>query len=95
MKIVVEKSGGFAGVTARLAEVDTESAGDRDRLEGLVRELDFFSLPPRVDGEVGADLEELRLTVDDAGRSHTVSFPATGGSVQADALRRIAEAASS
>jgi hypothetical protein len=92
LRINVRRSGGFAGIEEQLGSVDTSALdpGTRTRLEGLVREADFFALPATVEGEIGADQFRYEVTVDDDGRRHTVTF--VGESGPAAALKRLVDA---
>jgi hypothetical protein len=94
VQISVRRSGGFAGIDEEVGSVDTASLAPdtRDELEQLVRESDFFALPPAVEGEVGADQFRYEVTVEDGGRAHSVTFVGDQGP-QVAALRRIVAAA--
>jgi hypothetical protein len=76
MKVTFERSGGFAGIKKR-TELDTNamSPDDAGRLRALVDAAGFFNLPeggPRVGGRAIPDRFNYRITIDDAGRQHTV-----------------------
>ena len=103
MKIHVSQSGGFAGISMELARVDTAALPDaaRQRLERLVREADFFERPAQLEADaatgIGADVDlRYDVTVEDAGRRHTVSFTdgghATGGATAIAPLRALVSA---
>jgi hypothetical protein len=93
MKIRVSQTGGFAGIPIELADVDTAGlpTTQAERLERLVREAAFFRLPARADASpdaatIGADdALTYEITVEDAGRRHTVSFTDRGGEGRAAA----------
>jgi hypothetical protein len=71
--------------TARLSEAD------RARLEGEIRELDFFSLPiSGGDEAVGADLVYTEVTVRDEAKSHTVRY-SDENARSSQALRRFVD----
>lgn len=75
MKIRVERSGGFAGMT-RTVEVDVDSLSEEERsiVTSLVSNADFFALPsvvPRND-QRGADLYSYRITIESEDGTHTV-----------------------
>ncbi len=77
MQISVKRSGGFAGLTENLADVNTATlpAGVKQQVEGAVKSLDFFQLPAAVpDQAVGADYQQYEITVSDGGRQHKVTF---------------------
>lgn len=75
MKIRLERSGGFAGMT-RTVEVDVDSLSEDERsaVTALVQNADFFALPPSVSSTVpaGADRFNYRITVESAQGAHTV-----------------------
>jgi hypothetical protein len=75
MKIRLERSGGFAGMT-RTVEVDVDSLSEDERsaVMGLVQSADFFALPASVssDAPAGADRFNYRITVESAHGTHTV-----------------------
>lgn len=77
MKVSLTRSGGFAGITETLAELDTNQlaparAGD---VEAAFAAAGFFDLPEQIESStVGADLLRYEITAEREGRSHTVSF---------------------
>ena len=93
MNLRVRRFGGLAGLDETLVDIDTArlSEADRARLEGEIRELDFFSLPiSGADEAVGADLVYTEVTVRDGAESHTVRYSdEDAGSSQA--LRRFVD----
>jgi hypothetical protein len=77
MNLGVRRYGGFAGLDETLVDIETSrlSETDRARIEGKIRELDFFSLPTSgADEAVGADLVYTEVTVRDGAKSHTVRY---------------------
>jgi hypothetical protein len=92
VRISVRRSGGFAGIDEEVGSVDTATlpSAIRDEVESLVQEAGFFALPRAVEGEVGADQFRYAVTVEDGGRTHTVTFVGDEGP-----LRRIVEAVES
>jgi archaellin len=93
MNLRVRRYGGFAGLDETLVDIDTAqlSETDRARIEGEIRELDFFSLPTSGGDEtVGADLVHTEVTVRDGAKSHTVQYSdENAGSSQA--MRRFVD----
>ncbi|MGC3959845.1 MAG: hypothetical protein QM813_18540 [Verrucomicrobiota bacterium] len=81
MKISATRTGGFAGLTEDLGSVETAQldAAARKAVELLVQRVDFFHLPERLPGEVGADLFTYAVTVADGSRQHTVTFVGEAG----------------
>lgn len=75
MQIQFVRSGGFAGLNLS-ATVDTDSLMP-DEAQSLRDELNaaqFFSLPSTLEGSsLGADRFQYDITVDDAGRTHSVT----------------------
>ena len=74
MKIVFERTGGFAGgkIGRALDAADLPPAEAR-RLERLLRESAFFSLPPSVrPGRMRPDGFLFRITVETEAGAHTV-----------------------
>ena len=78
MKISVEQSGGFAGQTLRLADVDTEQLdpGAAHEIEQMVR--DMTARPLQIPEPLGADLLRYTITVNDGGSTRAISFSDDG-----------------
>lgn len=77
MKISVERSGGFAGLTEKIASVDTKELvrAKAEPLEKLIERVGFFGLPAVMTGNaVGADQFKYEITVEDGARHHSVAF---------------------
>ena len=75
MIVRMERSGGFMGIPLR-AEIDTLKlpAGEGDALRRQVEAAGFFDLPEQIAEKAkGADRFQYVLSVEDAGRSHSVS----------------------
>lgn len=88
MNLRVRRFGGFAGLDDTLVDIETTrlSETDRTRIEGGIRELDFFSLPSSgADEAVGADLVYTEVTVRDGVKFHTVRYSDENG----DALQSL------
>lgn len=92
MRIKVERSGGYAGISEEVASIDTEQLDPpaRDRIEQLIGETRFFDLPNEAAGGVGADFFRYEITVADNGRQHTVAFADDGGP-ETEPLRKLVE----
>lgn len=75
MKIFFERSGGFAGLSLR-TKIDTNELPpqEADPLKEMVYRSKFFELPHELSSEQGADRFTYRLTVEDAGNTHTVEM---------------------
>ena len=74
MEIHIVRTGGFGGMR-REARVETGALprGEREPLEGLVKDAGFFALPGRFPKPArGADYFTYSITVDDGERQHTV-----------------------
>ncbi|UCG85756.1 MAG: hypothetical protein JSW71_17830 [Gemmatimonadota bacterium] len=74
MRIHFERTGGFAGLRLTVdIETDTLSQEDQRRLQQLVEEADFFTLPAELrDTSTAKDQFVYRVTVEKAGMRHTV-----------------------
>lgn len=92
MRITVTRSGGYAGLSEAIADVDTATLPEakRTRVESAIAACRFFTLPETVTGGVGADMFRYEITIEDSGRRHAVAFtdddsPASAG------LKRLVE----
>jgi hypothetical protein len=80
MRIEFKREGGFAYLPGlrKPVSVDSEqlSPEDAGELERLLREADFFNLraTPSAPPPGAADYQTYTLTIEDAGRRHTVQF---------------------
>ena len=74
MRILLERSGGFAGITVRRRlDSDDLPASETRRLQSLLRKSRFFELPSRlVSAEAAPDRFEYRVTVETQGGTQTV-----------------------
>lgn len=72
MKISVEQSGGYAGQTSRLADIDTEQLdpGAAQEVEQVVRQLSERSA--QSSEPVGADLLRYTVTVTEGGSTRVI-----------------------
>lgn len=85
MKISITRSGGFAGTSQYVADVDTSRlSGDVAlEIERILAWIGFFDLPSEVpDGAPGADFFRFEITVVDGERRHSVAFNDSGGPIQ-------------
>jgi hypothetical protein len=74
MRIEFERTGGFAGMKLR-ATIQAEALPPEQaqELASLIAAADFFNLPSMITApRPGADQFVYRVTVEDAGRRHTV-----------------------
>ncbi len=77
MKIFVMRSGGYAGLTEKVVDIDTAqiSVAMAQQVEQMIQSIGFFDLPTFVSGgTIGADLFHFEITASDVGRQHTVGF---------------------
>ena len=80
MKVIVKKSGGYAGLSEDAANIDTAdetklSSAEAKKLEQKVQSMKFFDLPETIQSGVGADFETYEITVSDGDHPpHTVTF---------------------
>jgi hypothetical protein len=77
MKIRLERSGGFAGMT-RTFEVDTDALPEEQRelVTGLVHNANFFALPSSLASADtgGADQFSYRISIESDGGTHTIEM---------------------
>jgi hypothetical protein len=78
MKVSVEQSGGYAGQTSRLADIDTEQLdpGAAQEVEQVVRQLSERSA--QSSEPLGADLLRYTITVNEGGSARTIHFSNDG-----------------
>lgn len=77
MKITVNRTGGYAGITEQLGFMDTANADPKIVAEvtSILKKLEFFNLPSNIAGEeIGADLQRYEINISDENRQHTVNF---------------------
>jgi hypothetical protein len=77
MRITVKRTGGFAGLTENIADLDTSTleSGTAEKVAAKVREIGFFDYPAvMAAGAVGADMYQYEITVTDGPRHHSVAF---------------------
>jgi len=76
MKISIKQTGGYAGMELSIAEIDTDKLRPdlAERVKALIAEIGFYSLPAELGTQIGADLLRYQVTVNDAGKQHTVSI---------------------
>jgi hypothetical protein len=90
MILRMERSGGFTAIPLRTV-IDSEqlSTEESRNLHHLVEVSGFFSLPPTILSPAGgADRFRYQLTVEDAGRSHTVEVGESAAPENLQALIR-------
>jgi hypothetical protein len=77
MKITVKRTGGFAGLSENIADLDISQldSGKAEKVAAKVREIGFFDYPAVVAaGAVGADMYQYEITVTDGPKHHSVTF---------------------
>ncbi len=74
MKIVVERSGGFAGIRqTHTVSTDQMPKNEADHLTGLVQQSGFYQLPSVIRSTgPGADRFQYQITVDSERGTHSV-----------------------
>ncbi|MGO8991596.1 MAG: protealysin inhibitor emfourin [bacterium] len=74
LRISIERSGGFAGITMKTAVDKKDLAPDEAlKLHQLVEDADFFNLPREImPPSRSRDRFQYKLTVEENGRQHTV-----------------------
>ena len=91
MMIIVRRTGGYAGLTEELVNIDTnqmtpESAA---RVLALVESADLFNAPTSTDEPVGADLQQYQIDLTDGQRRHSIMF--TEGSQEGERLQQLVD----
>jgi hypothetical protein len=77
MKITIKQSGGYAGQTKTITDLNSAEmdSGMAQKIERIVRDLEFFDLPISVSGGgIGADFFHYEIEISDGSRQHTISF---------------------
>ena len=76
MRISFERSGGFAGITMKMAIDENDLApGEAQKLRQLVEEADFFNLSGKVMARSPRpDRFQYELRLEEEGRQHTVTM---------------------
>lgn len=77
MKISVKRSGGYAGLTENIADLDTTQLEETaaQQVKQLVESVGLFDLPSTIaGGALGADFFHLEITVTQGNRQHTIAF---------------------
>ena len=90
MKIRFTRSGGFAGIRLALTLDSSElSPKDRQAVEQLLREADFYRLPPSsLSPPAQPDTFQYQISIEGEGRSHQVRV---GGQGAPESLRPLLE----
>jgi hypothetical protein len=94
VRITVTRSGGFAGISEQIADVETDGLApvSARQVEQVIHDIGFFGLPPAVaSSSVGADLFHYGISVSDGERQHHVEYDDDGESPEAAPLRRLVE----
>jgi len=93
VRIAVQRSGGFAGLTEDLGAVDTLQLQPeaRARIEGMVHTHDQHAQATQGASGPGADMFTYRITVTEGNNSRTIAFTDDGGQHVAP-LRAIVDA---
>lgn len=76
-RVEVQRSGGVTGPARPLTvRVNGGAMTEKERstLDGLVADADFFDQPQSFPGPVSPNAMETRVTVEQGGRAHTVTF---------------------
>ena len=89
MRIVFEKSGGFAGLQTRKS-IDTEQlpAADASQVLSLLQQARFFELPPQIERPELRDAFEYTISVDTGDKQHSVSITGEPQDPSLNELRR-------
>jgi hypothetical protein len=92
MKVVVKRSGGYAGITETLADVDTANldSASATKVEQLIRDAETAAKTIGQAQPIGADLRKYEVTLDDGGHQRTWII-VEDGSAQVEPVRRLLE----
>ena len=77
MRITAKRTGGFAGLTENITDLDTSQldSGTAEKVAAKVQKIGFFDYPSVVAaGAVGADMYQYEITLTDGPRRHSVTF---------------------
>jgi hypothetical protein len=77
MKIIVKRTGGYAGLSEEVVAVDTSQLDPAEarRVEHLIQSTGLFNPSANAaDDAVGADMFRYEITVSDGERQHTIAF---------------------
>jgi hypothetical protein len=77
MKVSIVQTGGFAGLTVKLLELDTEKTDPHtaEKVISRVERLDFFKLPAVIStNHVGADFLNYTISISSGDLEHSVSL---------------------
>jgi Emfourin len=76
MRITVQRSGGFAGLTENIADLETSHLDPETekKISAKIAGVGFFNYPSVVTGDVGADMYRYEITVTDGAKRHSVAF---------------------
>jgi hypothetical protein len=88
MQIDFERTGGFAGMRLA-ATIDTATLppDQADTLSGLIGDAHFFDLPAKIPAPANvADQFNYRVTIEAAGKRHTVAVSEASASPELQAL---------
>lgn len=75
MRITIERTGGFAGITTtKVVDTTTLPANEANQLSQLVEAADFFRLPANITSNSSQpDRFQYQITVEDHGKQRTVN----------------------
>ncbi len=80
MKVSLERSGGFAGITTNI-NIDTKDLlpEESHQLHDIIHNADFFNLPSKSGSPTkgSADYFTYKITIQDNDRKHTVEYTDT------------------
>jgi hypothetical protein len=75
MRVSIERSGGFAGITIKTAVEEKDLSPDEaQKLQEMVEEVDFLNLPEKIISPSSQpDRFQYELSLEKSGRQHTVT----------------------
>jgi hypothetical protein len=78
MRVLFERSGGFAGIPLTLTiDLANLSPDEATQLNRLIEQADFFNLPTTISSAAKPDRFQYRVTIEGGDRHHTVSVGET------------------
>jgi hypothetical protein len=80
MQISVKRTGGYAGLSEQIVNLDTSKLNPNDArtVKQAIDTSNFYAVPETVEASVGADLLKYEITITDGAQRRTVTFADDG-----------------
>jgi hypothetical protein len=80
MHISVKRSGGYAGLSDEVVNLETSRLDPKvtRSVQEAIESCNFYGQPENLEGAIGADFFKYEVTITDAGRRHRVTFADDG-----------------